>query len=61
MAGQGLIYPGFDEIFEHLTFVHANNQGGDQPAHPRSLIIALVIRSLDSIVAKLAACKVLVI
>ena len=28
---------------------YANNKGADQPAHPRSLISAFVIRCLDSI------------
>ena len=32
----------------------ANNTGADQPAHPRSLISALVIRYLESIICKLA-------
>ena len=29
--------------------LNANNKGADQPAHPRSLISAFVVRSLDSI------------
>ena len=32
----------------------ANNTGADQPAHPRSLISAFVIRYLESIICKLA-------
>ena len=32
----------------------ANNTGADQPAHPRSLISAFVIRVLESTVSKLA-------
>ena len=32
----------------------ANNTGADQPAHPRSLISAVVIRLLESITCKLA-------
>ena len=32
----------------------ANNTGTDQPAHPRSLISAFVIRFLESIICKLA-------
>ena len=32
----------------------ANNTGADQPAHPRSLISAFVIRFLESITCKLA-------
>ena len=30
---------------------YANNKGADQPAHPRSLISAFVVRCLDSIIA----------
>ena len=32
----------------------ANNTGADQPAHPRSLISAFVIRFLENIICKLA-------
>ena len=32
----------------------ANNTGADQPAHPRSLISAFVIRFLESTICKLA-------
>ena len=31
----------------------ANNKGADQPAHPRSLISAFVIRFLESIISRL--------
>ena len=30
---------------------YANNNGADQPAHPRSLISVFVVRSLDSIIS----------
>ena len=30
---------------------YANNKGADQPAHPRSLISAFVVRGLDSIIS----------
>ena len=30
---------------------HANNKGADQPAHPRSLISAFVVRCLGSIIS----------
>ena len=33
----------------------ANNLGADQPAHPRSLISAFVVRFLGSIICQLAA------
>ena len=32
----------------------ANNTGADQPAHPRSMISAFVIRFLESVICKLA-------
>ena len=42
----------------HVTrkpvFAYANNKGADQPAHPRSLISAFVVRYLDSIIPRLA-------
>ena len=31
---------------------YANNKGADQPAHPRSLISAIVFRCLDSIISR---------
>ena len=33
---------------------YANNKGADQPAHPRSLISAFVVRCLDSLIPLLA-------
>ena len=36
----------------------ANNTGADQPAHPRSLISAFVIRFLESIISELATSKI---
>ena len=36
----------------------ANNTGADQPAHPRSLISAFVIRFLEIIICKLATGKI---
>ena len=38
----------------------ANNTGADQPAHPRSLISAFVIRFLKSVISKLATSEILV-
>ena len=35
-----------------------NNKGADQPAHPRSLISALFIRFLESIISRLATSKI---
>ena len=35
-----------------------NNTGADQPAHPRSLISAFVIRLLESIISRLATSKI---
>ena len=36
----------------------ANNKGADQPAHPRSLISAFVVRLLQSIISKLASSEI---
>ena len=38
----------------------ANSTGADQPAHPRSLISAFVIRDLESTIYKLATSEILV-
>ena len=35
-----------------------NNTGADQPAHPRSLISAFVIRVLESTISKLATSEI---
>ena len=35
-----------------------NIKGADQPAHPRSLISSFVIRSLESIISKLATSEI---
>ena len=37
----------------------ANNTGADQPAHPRSLISAFVIRFLESFIFKLITGEIL--
>ena len=39
---------------ENLSSGLTNNTGADQPAHPRRLISAFVIRFLESIISKLA-------
>ena len=36
----------------------ANNKGAEQPAHPRRLISAYVIRFLESIISKLAMSEI---
>ena len=36
----------------------ANNKRADQPAYPRSLISAFVIRLLESIISKLATSEI---
>ena len=42
---------------ENLTLLHVTNKVADQPAHPRSLISAIAIRLLESMIAKVATCK----
>ena len=41
-------------MLENLSSVFANNKGADQPAYPRSLISAFIIRLLESIISHLA-------
>ena len=37
---------------------YANNKGADQPAHPRSLISAFVVRCLDSVMSLVSVTKI---
>ena len=37
--------PGHDKM---CLMPYANNEGADQPAHPRSLISAFIVRCVDS-------------
>ena len=43
---------------ENLFMPYANNKGADQPAHLHSLISALVVRCLDSIIPLLAIAEI---
>ena len=45
---------------ENLSSGFANKNGADQPAHPRGLISALVIRLLKSIIPKLDTGEILI-
>ena len=40
--------PGHEKM---CLMAYANNKGADQPAHPRSLISAFVVRCLDTIIS----------
>ena len=51
------IYP-WSTSWENLFMQHANNKGADQPAHPRSLINAFVVRCLDSIIPLVSIFKI---
>ena len=44
--------------WENLFMPYANSKGTDQPAHPRSLISAFVVRCLDSIIPLLATAEI---
>ena len=44
----------------NLSSWFANNKGADHPAHPRRLISAFGIRSLESIISKLATSEILI-
>ena len=43
---------------ENMILLHTNIKGGDQPAHPCSLIGIFINHSLEGIVAKLATCDI---
>ena len=43
--------------WENLFMPYANIKGADQPAHPRSLISAFIVRWLDSVIPRLAISK----
>ena len=38
-------------VMRKLVMPYANNKGADQPAHPRSLISAFIVRCLSSIIS----------
>ena len=44
--------------WENMFMPYANNKGADQPAHPRSLISAFVVRCLDGIIPLLAIAEI---
>ena len=44
--------------WENLFMQYANNKGADQPVHMRSLIIAFVVRCLDSIILLLPTAEI---
>ena len=46
------------QLIMHYIMPYANNKGADQPAHPRSLISAFVVRCLDSIIPLLAIAEI---
>ena len=37
---------------------YTNNKGADQPAHPRSLISAFIVRCLDSVMSLVSVTKI---
>ena len=47
--------PGHEKI---CLMPYANNKGADQPAHPRSLISAFVVRCLDSVMSLVSVTKI---
>ena len=44
--------------WENLFMTYANNKGAIQPAHPRSIISAFVVRCLDSIIPLVSISKI---
>ena len=47
-SDRSLFEPGHEKM---CLMSYANNKGADQPAHPRSLISAFVVRCLDGIIS----------
>ena len=47
--------PGHDKT---CLMSYANNKGADQPAHPRSLISAFVVRCLDNVMSLVSVTKI---
>ena len=45
---RNILEPGHEKT---CLMSYANNKGADQPAHPRSLISAFVVRCLDSLIS----------
>ena len=43
---------------ENLILLHASNKGAEQPGYPRNLISTFVFHPLQSIISKLASCKI---
>ena len=43
---------------ENLFMPYVNNNGADQPAHPRSLISTFIVRCLDSIIPPVSISKI---
>ena len=41
------------------VMLYANNKGADQPAHPRSLISAFVVRCLDNMIPLVSISEIL--
>ena len=53
------VYIQLSQIHEKTCLMsYANNKGADQPAHPRSLISAFVVRCLDSIISIVCVTKI---
>ena len=47
--------PGHEKM---CLMLYANNKGADQPAHPRGLISAFVVRCLDSVMSLVSVTKI---
>ena len=43
---------------KRVLCIYVNNKGADQPAHPRSLISAFVVRCLDSVMSLVSVTKI---
>ena len=53
-GGSGVNFISFEPGHEKMCLMpYANNKGADQPAHPRSLISAFVVRCQDRMISSL--------
>ena len=54
-TGSNAFEPGHEKT---CLMSYANNKGADQPAHPRSLISAFVVRCLDNVMSLVSVTKI---
>ena len=55
MSSINISEPGHEKM---CIMSYANNEGADQPAHPRSLISAFVVRCINSIISTVSIAEI---